>query len=201
MPKSPYAPGLPNTIKNNILAFGRLGMINDGNPYPAGSVPPSPIQVFVATSNLFYFDRDAASMPPFYVQGGSTYSGGFPYPEYQSWNSNLYWRTDGSFASDNQAFHVQPNPGGGGPCTTNIAKWQVLSFAAWQQEIGEDSQSVVRDPGFNHPAYPADDYSLPNGSPGLGFVVFDPSQAGRSNPVIAPPGVAATFPTKTFDPA
>ena len=57
---------------------------------------------------------------------------------------------------------------------------------------------MVQNPGFNNPAYPADDYSLPNGSPGVGFVVFDPSQAGRSNPVINPPAVPATFPTKTL---
>jgi hypothetical protein len=53
----------------------------------------------------------------------------------------------------------------------------------------------------NNPAYPADDYSLEKGSPGVGFVVFDSTQAGRSNPVIQPPAIAATFPTKTFNPA
>jgi hypothetical protein len=45
------------------------------------------------------------------------------------------------------------------------------------------TQSVSQNPGFNNPAYPTDDYSLPKGSPGVGFVVFDPTQAGRSNPV------------------
>jgi hypothetical protein len=29
------------------------------------------------------------------------------------------------------------------------------------------------------------------------FVVFDPSQAGRSNPIMQPHAIAATFPTKT----
>ena len=64
---------------------------------------------------------------------------------------------------------------------------------------GEDQQSVVRNPGFKNPAYPNDDYSLPNGSPGVGFVPFDPNQAGRTNPVINPPAVPATFVTKTFN--
>ena len=59
----------------------------------------------------------------------------------------------------------------------------------------------MKDPGFKNPAYPADDYSLPKGSPGVGFVVFDPSLAGRSNPVIKPPAVAATFPTKLYNAA
>ena len=38
-------------------------------------------------------------------------------------------------------------------------------------------------------------------SPGVGFVVFDASQAGRSNPVIHPPAIVPTFPTKRFNPA
>jgi len=59
----------------------------------------------------------------------------------------------------------------------------------------------VQNPGFNNPAYPADDYTLPIGSPGMGFVVFDYTQAGRSKPEINPPAIAATFPTMTFDPA
>jgi hypothetical protein len=53
---------------------------------------------------------------------------------------------------------------------------------------------------FTNPAYPADDFSLRKGSPGVGFVVFDPNQAGRSNPRIKPPAVAATFPTMSFSP-
>jgi hypothetical protein len=59
----------------------------------------------------------------------------------------------------------------------------------------------VQNPVFNNPVFPADDYTLPKGSPGVGFVVFDPSQGGRSNPLINPPAVPATFPTKTFNPA
>jgi hypothetical protein len=55
-------------------------------------------------------------------------------------------------------------------------------------------------PGFNNAAYPADDYTLPKGSPGVEFVVFDASQAGRTNPAIKPPAVPATFPTKSFNP-
>jgi len=41
---------------------------------------------------------------------------------------------------------------------------------------------MVQNPGFANSAYPADGYSLRNGSPGVGFVVFDPNQAGRSKP-------------------
>ncbi len=113
-------------------------------------------------------------------------------------------RTDGAFASDPQAFHVQPQPvSRSNLCfgTAAQAKWTDYTFAGWHTNIGEDAQGVVRNPGFKNPTYPADDYSLPNGSPGVGFVVFDPNQAGRSNPVIKPPAVPPTFPTKTFNPA
>ena len=82
----------------------------------------------------------------------------------------------------------------------NKGTWTYYTFAGWQAS-GEDVQSVVQNPGFNNPAYPADDFSLPKGSPGFGFVVFDPNQAGRTNPVLKPPAVAATFPTKLFNPA
>jgi hypothetical protein len=90
--------------------------------------------------------------------------------------------------------------GPNGPCSDDRSTWTFYTFSGWQG-IGEDLQSVVQNPGFANPAYPADDYSLSKGSPGIGFVVFDPNQAGRTNPVIKPPAVAATFPTKTFNPA
>jgi uncharacterized protein (TIGR03437 family) len=201
-PQGPAAPAEPNTIKNNILAFGRLSMVADNFPYPYG-VPASAAQAFVITNNLFYFDRSSASSPKFYVQGGCTYSGGFAYTQYQLWNTNLYWRTDGGFAADSNAFYVQPNPGAGPdmPCSGKPADWTFYTFAGWQQKVGEDPQSTVQNPGFNNPTFPADDYSLPKGSPGVGFVVFDPSQAGRSHPVTNPPAIAATFPTKPFTPA
>jgi len=64
-----------------------------------------------------------------------------------------------------------------------------------------NSVQYVKNPGFNNPAYPADDYSLPNGSPGVGFAAFNPNLAGRSNPVILPPSIPATFVTKTYNPA
>jgi len=199
---SPQNPNEASTIKNNIFAFGRAAMLNVGNAYPYG-VFTSPITMFVLTDNLFYFDRSASASPPFYLQSGCTYSSGFPFTEWQRWNSNIYWRSDGGFASDAQAFHTQPDPvSPTNPCfgPAAQAKWTLYTFAAWQKS-GEDMQSVVKSPGFKNPGYPADDYSLPNGAPITGFVVFDPNQAGRSNPLINPPAVPATFPTKRFNPA
>ena len=201
-PQGPSAPNEANIIRNNILAFGRVAMVSITFPYPYG-VPAAANQVFVISNNLFYFDRTNASTPKFWVQGGCVYPGGFPYLQFQQWNTNMYWRTDGAFASDAKAFEVQPNPGTGStaPCNGNTNNWNFYTFAQWQQQVGEDAQSVIQNPGFNNPAYPADDYTLPKGSPGAGFVVFDYTQAGRSNPVLHPPAVAATFPTKTYNPA
>jgi hypothetical protein len=198
--QAPPAPNQANTIKNNILAFGRLSIINDSDPYKSGGVPPTPIQTFVATNNLFYFDRHTMSSPPFYSQGGCTYSDGFPYTDYQRWNNNLYWRTDGAFINDTQAFHVQPAAGPANLCSKIPSRWTFYSFSDWQQNTGEDAQSVIQDPGFTNPTYPADDFSLRKGSPGVGFVVFDPNQAGRLKPTINPPAVPATFPTLSFSP-
>jgi hypothetical protein len=193
-------PNQASTIKNNILAFARQSLINAYNPYSYNTAPPT-VEFFVATNNLFYFDRNSASSTTFYAQGGCTYTGGIAYTAFEQWNSNLYWRTDGAFGSDAKAFHMQPSPAPTVPCYFgNPAKWTFLTLAGWQS-LGEDELSVVQNPGFNNPAYPADDYTLPKGSPGAGFVVFDPSQAGRSNPVINPPAVPATFPTKSFNPA
>jgi hypothetical protein len=200
-PHGPVGANKANLIKNNILAYGRLGMVSVNYPY--GTVPPTAVQVFVVTNNLFYFDHDHNSSPKFWVQGGCVYSAGTPYTGYQDFHDNLYWRTDGQFASDSKAFEVQPaavTTGPNAPCSGNTNNWTFYTFAGWQQSVGEDVQSVIQNPGFANPTYPFDDFSLPHGSPGAGFVVFDASQAGRSNPQIHPPAVPATFPTKTFNP-
>jgi len=203
---TPHGPALqnqPNTVRNNILAYARLAMVAVGDPYKkTGTFTVIP-QSFVYTNNLFYFDRTNNSSPKFFAQGGCLYTSGSPFTQFQMWRSNLYWRTDGTFANDPKGFSVQPNSGTGpqAPCSGNLNDYTFYTFAGWQQNIGEDLQSVVQNPGFKNPAYPADDYSLPQGSPGVGFVVFDPNQAGRSNPVLKPPAVPATFPTKLFNPA
>ncbi len=191
-------PNQQSTVKNNIFAFARLSILNAYDPYSFTSVPPSQM-FFVASNNIFYFDRSSNSNPAFYVQGGCSYPGQVPYTAFQQFNSNLYWRTDGAFGADPQAFHIEAIQDALDNCG-GIKLWTFYNFAGWQKQ-NEDVQSVVQDPGFANPAYPADDFSLPKGSPGVGFVLFDPSQAGRINPVLMPPAVAATFPTKLFNPA
>jgi len=201
-PQGPTAVNEANTIKNNILAYARLAMVTVNAPYK-GVVLTAVPQEFAVSNNLFYFDRSETASPKFYVQGGCLYADGAAFTSFEMWNSNLYWRTDGAFAADTKAFAVQPNAGTGGdaPCNGTTNDYTFYTFTQWQAQVGEDAHSVVQNPGFNNPAYPADDYSLPKGSPGAGFVVFDPTQAGRSNPAINPPAIPATFPTMNFDPA
>lgn len=208
-PQGPARKNEANTIKNNILAFARQALVSVNKPYQSGA-PYIPNQVFVVTNNLMVFDRSRASNPPFDALGGCTYSGGvgnsaaFPYTAFQLFESNLYWRTDAQFATDDQAFHVQPNVSptqtGNYPCSRDSSQWLFYSFADWQTIFGEDAQSVVRDPQFVNPVYPVDDFTLQAGSPGVGFVPFNPKLAGRTAPVLRPPAVAPTFPTALFDP-
>lgn len=200
-PHGPSATKQPNIIKNNIFAFAQQGMVSINNPY-SGGVPSAIPQEFNVTNNIFYFDRNDSSTPKFLIDVGCLYAGGAPFTQYEQYTSNLYWRVDGGFATDPKAFAVQLTAGTGpnAPCNSTQSDYSFYTFAQWQAIVGEDAQSIVQNPGFNNPAYPADDYSLPKGSPGAGFVVFDPTQAGRTNPVIKPPAIPATFPTKTYNP-
>ena len=189
---------LPPTRDMAMVTAGiRVGRPESPLPFP---------QEFVVTNNLDLFryrNHSTASAPKFLVEGGCLYPGGAPFPQYEQFTSNLYWRVDGGFASDAKAFAVQLTPGTGpnAPCNANQSDYSFYTFAQWQTTIGEDAQSVVQNPGFNNPAYPADDYSLPKGSPGVSFIVFDPNQAGRTNPILKPPAIPATFQTKTYNPA
>jgi hypothetical protein len=130
-PHGPAAPSQANIIKNNLLAYGRLGMVSVSSPFGQG-VPPTVAQVFKVTGNLFYFDRSTDSTPPFRVQNGCSYSG-VRYPSFQQFSSNLYWRTDGGFAGDAKAFHLQPSPGPGpnAPCSDDKSTWTFCTFSGW----------------------------------------------------------------------
>jgi hypothetical protein len=198
----PQLANYPNTIVNNIFAYARVGMIANGNPWWTNECPSSPITIFNSTSNLFYFDRNSTEQ--FYVQKGCEYACGSPITSLHDWQSNLYWRTDGAFNTDPDAFHYQPAASSPNLCTTNTKYWNFYNFAGWQG-LGEDQAGVAnQNPGFTNPAYPYDNYTLPNGSPGVGFVVFNPDGAGRSNPIINPTdtiNIPATVPTAFYNPA
>lgn len=227
-----------NIVKNNIFAYAIQGMVSITDPYKTGNVPASPNQIYSLSSNIFYFDRDenstspfvGSSMPvsnPFRVQAGCTYLPGFstnftsvPYGVFESFNNNLYWRTDGAFASDQKAFYVQITAGGGtSPCSGLPSTWTFFSFSSgnaakcptditrcsWQgpvgvSGIGEDPGSIANvDPWPSNPdPTKNDDYSSPNVPSSIGFTMFDLRSPGRSNAVIQPPAIPPTFPTQLF---
>jgi hypothetical protein len=203
MTHGPQLPNKPNTVTNNIFAYARQGMIANGNPYLTNVCPSGgPNLIFNSSSNLFYFDRNATET--FYTQYGCDYACGSPLTSLHNWQSNLYWRTDGAFNTDPDAFHYQPSASSPNICASSSKSWTFETFAGWQG-IGEDLAGVANvNPGFTDPVYPYDNYSLPNGSPGVGFVVFDPNDAGRNNPIIKPTDpidIPATMVTTFYNPA
>ena len=178
----PQTTGVPNTIKNNIFAYGRLGTKQEGCDPPASGV----LQ-FTFTNNLVYFDMG-------YVQTGYAYCMGGPCTEVQKYSDNMYCYAKGvACALPTNPFYTTGS--GGRSQSTYYA-----NLSAWQSGTGEDSGSEVKNPGFANPVYPNDDYTLSE-SPGVGFVVFDPNEAGRNNPVIPDPTVAPTFVTAPYNPA
>jgi hypothetical protein len=179
----PTTPGAPNTITNNIFAFGRLGTKQEGcNP------PAEGVLQFSFTNNLVYFDRGK-------VQNGSMDCTTSNCTPMQMYSDNMYCYVPGTqCAPPANIFYTTNSTGKYGSGQT------FASFSAWQNATGEDKGSIVQNPGFANPAYPDDDYTLKE-SPGVGFVVFDSSLSGRSNPVIPSPTVLSTFPIAPFNPA
>lgn len=217
----PGNPDEANLIKNNILAFGRLGMVEQGDPFSSANPVPKRadkvVKSFVLTNNIFYFDRNlfstsqfngVAVKAPFNIPAGCVYTP-FAYARYQEFDNNVYWRTDGMFAMDTAAFNVQTTPRSGpnGPCGgsrfSNGDLYTFYDFAGWVHTVGEDSHSVVNEPHFANPTYPADDFRLLGGFLGIDFEPFDANDAGRyrNGPRIEVPAVAATFVTATYNPA
>lgn len=178
----PQTPGTTNTIKNNIFAYGRLGIKQEGCAPPASGV----LQ-FSFTNNLIYYDRG-------YVQTGYAYCMDGPCTDVMKYADNMYCYAPG------QACALPTNPFYTTGSEGRSQSQYYSSLSAWQSGTGEDSGSVVKNPGFGNPVYPNDDYTLAE-SPGVGFVVFDPNEAGRSNPVIPDPTVIPTFVTAPFNPA
>jgi hypothetical protein len=178
----PQTPDTTNTIKNNIFAYGRQGIKQEGCVPPAAGV----LQ-FSFTNNLVYYDRG-------YVQTGYAYCMDGPCTDVMKYSDNMYCYAPGTAcALPTDPFYTTTSAG-----RSNSQYYTSLS--AWQNQTGEDSGSVVKNPGFANPVYPDDDYTLTE-SPGVGFVVFDPNEAGRSNPVIPDPTVIETFVTAPFNPA
>jgi hypothetical protein len=100
----------PNKFTNNIFAFANQGMVYQPAPWPNGC-PSSPIKHVAVLNNVFYFDRLNTSIPSFYIVQGCTDSCKQAYDTFQNFQGNLYWRTDGQFGGDPDAFQILATQG------------------------------------------------------------------------------------------
>jgi len=200
-----------NTFNNNIVAYARRSMYAEQNPWPENCTNTA-LRVSLA-HNIFYFDQDDTS--GFYAIAGCTDSCGMAYNKYQSYQNNLYWRTDGKFASYDKAFHLlttPPPPSQASSCSqVQNPAYTFLTFAQWQNSspqingkalsVQEDSSGTASvDPGFGKTGE-AGDFLLPD-APVSSFNYNETNNtinsAGRTNPVIQPPTVTETFPTYAY---
>jgi hypothetical protein len=185
-----------NKFRNNILAAARKSMFRFPSPWPASGCDDKSLRVGLA-DNIFDFDRDASA--GFQVVRGCAYSCGLDHAQFESFQGNLYWRADGGFSADPQAFRVNP-----ARCTNpaDTANTTPLSFAQWQTILHEDTSGTASvNPGFGK-THTEKDYLLSR-SPLTGFDHLKTNDtirnAGRSHPTIMPPKVLATFPTYSFE--
>ncbi len=171
----------PNIVQNNIFAFSLQGTLTHAQ------VPADAALLFHFRNNLVLFDRGNVQ------RRGGWYCYNLPCTSIFNFTSNAYWHTNGQLAASPSAFF-----------TTN-QNGQILknySFDQWQA-LGEDQGSVIADPGFVNPAYPADDFSLRNSAVAakVGFVPFDVKAPGRTSAIFVPPFIPAAFPLQLLDPA
>jgi hypothetical protein len=169
-----------NLVDNNVFVLGTPRMIQHGGNNPSS---------MIFTRNIVYFNSGK-------IQGGhwACYDVGgngqpVPCPTRFLLDSNLYWQAAGKPIS-----FVTTDPSGTQVTTHTLAEWQGL---------GEDIHSLNQDPQFVNPIYPADDYTLLPGSPAfnVGFLPFDPSQAGRlTRNQFAPASAQPAFPLQPMDP-
>jgi len=210
MSTGPGAGQPANTFNNNIFAFGRTAMYKENLPWAETGCDSPSLRVNF-TNNIVYFDKDDSSS--FYPIQGCAWSCGLNYNLFQNFQGNLYWRTDGKFASYNKGFHVlgkapsDPTTCSGG---ATPASWTFLTFSQWQggappggvpPAMHEDATGAVTvNPGFGNSGQPVDYLLTANPIAGFDFTRTNDTvlHAGRSNPVIPVPTVPATFPTYHF---
>ena len=84
------------------------------------------------TNNIFYFDLDDKAS--FYAIKGCAYScSDTSFTQFQNFQGNLYWRTDGGFATYAKAFHVSTSgPSNPSQCPNLPANWTFFGFSQWQ---------------------------------------------------------------------
>jgi hypothetical protein len=173
--------GTGNTYDNNIFAFGREAMAQDGAYFTKPAVP-----TFTATHNIFYFDMGRLQAKNPWYCFGAPCVGAFDF------DKNLYWSTTGPVM-----FYTSAKDDGG--------METAYTFAQWKSEVLEDVDSATpADPMFTDASYMTDNYTLLDGSPALaaGFTPFDLSAPGRTSTTLMPPAAPPGFPLQLpADPA
>lgn len=158
---APTNPASPNVFKNNILVYGGMGAMARHNDTTFLS--------FQFQNNVFYYDKQTIQYGYWYCQGQTDCT------DYFQFDNNLYFDSAASGGKPGKPFFKTPSVAANSIEQPPIT-W--LGLAQWQTQ-GEDEHSLFADPLFVDPAN--DNYTLSPGSPafGLGFVAFDPTQAGR----------------------
>ncbi len=202
----------PNKFQNNIFAYARRAMFRENTAWPQNCGNSTRANLI---SNIMYFDQNDRA--GFYAIEGCADSCGMAFHQFQNFQRNLYWRTDGQFANYDRAFHVlttTPPPDQASSCTEPPdpnANWTFFTFPTWQNgqplvngqplSMNEDPEGTATvDPGFGNTGH-ATDFLLSK-SPVAGFDFRQTNNtiktAGRTNPLIVAPQVLPTFPTYYF---
>lgn len=216
----PPGTGDYNTIFNNILAYGRVGMFYEGAP--STGVPGYLTEII--ENNIFYVDRVYNSpcgiglnthQCSFYVQAGCTVLQSAPTVA-QTWNPNLYWDTGTAFGGTSyaEAFYTVDAPAGMVTCPKDTN----YNFTNWRG-LGQEAGGAVFAPAFVNPtcadstavACEADSTQDNYAITGVGvgqtltittgnyFTAFSMTAPGRQSPTFTPSAIQDTFPTLMFD--
>ncbi len=180
---APPTPQPPVSFINNILAYGEMGAIDRHNDTTFLSM--------VYERNIFYYDKAAIQYGYWYCEGKTVCT------SYFNFNDNLYFNKNIVGGEPANPFFKTPKWNANGGQQPTPITW--LTFKQWQAE-GEDTQSIFADPVFVNPTPGTDNFTLQANSPAfsVGFVGFDPGQAGRlPSATLTAPYNAPAFPLLT----
>jgi Right handed beta helix region len=172
--------GQNNQVTNNIFAFEKMAAVERSNNEEHLS--------FTFTHNIVY-GKESSPLSGFWLCRDRDTFTEIPCASRFLFDHNLYWNPSATGIT----FEAGRNPLNPEP----------LLLTQWQAR-GEDVHSIVADPLFVNPSYPADDFRLRPHSPAsrVGFVPFDSRQAGRSpGSRPSPPPLPPAYPLQVADPS
>jgi hypothetical protein len=141
--------------------------------------------------NVFYYDKASIQYGYWYCEGKTICT---PYFQF---NDNLYYNKNIVGGQPANPFFKTPKWNVNGGQQPTPITW--MTFSQWQAQ-GEDTQSIFANPMFVNPTPGVDNFTLQANSPAfsIGFVAFDPSQAGRlPGATLVAPANAPAYPLLT----